>query len=264
MRRHIGFRKASAKALLATALLIAMTAPASFAQEGRTFYIDESTDFTGNGCENSDLNTVTSSLCSALVACGWFGTRYVNSMAWPQDFYEGGFGGLDHQYADTKMLAVYAGHGNVNFLQFGFPHNGQCGVNIEGQMRLGTGWGDTAGYMMYLTSCTMRRDRLHHLQFNQVHQQFGYHNSPSIKDDQPRDFFNATGPSGQCNKGAWLDEMEDKPSWFTGDNSPIVLTYGINQEDCLYKHANAKLRSGSFLWKPAEPWGWWAYTVRNG
>jgi hypothetical protein len=33
---------------------------------GPNYWIDESTDFTGNGCENADLNDVTSSLRSRL------------------------------------------------------------------------------------------------------------------------------------------------------------------------------------------------------
>ena len=42
---------------------------------GPRYWIDESTDFTGNGCENTDLNNVTSSLKSRLDSDGWTG-RY--------------------------------------------------------------------------------------------------------------------------------------------------------------------------------------------
>jgi hypothetical protein len=158
---------------------------------------------------------------------------------------------------------VYAGHGNVNILQFGFQRNGQCLVNISNQMRLGTAGGNRSAYMMYLTSCTMNLNGLGNLFNNEVHQQFGYHNSPSIKDDQPRDFYNATGASGLSNRDAWLDEMEDKPGWFTGDNSPIVMTFGTSSTDASNKHASARLRAGSFLGPAAEPWGWYIWSLRD-
>src|SRR4051794_7537075 len=80
-------------------------APPAFAQA--TYYIDESTDFTGNGCQNKDLNDVTSSLRGALDATGWSGSRFVNALAWPQDFIEScsssfGAGGLDDIFADSR------------------------------------------------------------------------------------------------------------------------------------------------------------------
>lgn len=248
-----------ARWLFALILVSVVMATPAFSQ--KTYYLDESTDFTGNGCENADLNTVTASLQGALNASGWSGPRYTNASAWPQDFYEASFGigGLDSSYGDNYLLSVYAGHGNVNLLQFGFPHSGRCLVSISSQVRLGTLNGDRSGYMMYLTSCTMNLSGLSNLFVNQVHQQFGYHNSPSIGDDQPRDFFNDTDT--MQNKFAWVFDMEDKPGWFTGDNSPIIMTLGVNSSDAAFKHDNAMLRAGSWLFPAAEPHTWYYYTI---
>src|SRR5882757_7363484 len=77
---------------------------------GPNYWIDESTDFTGNGCENADLNDVTSSLRSRLDADGWTGTRWSNANAWPEDFIERDLGGIDHVAGDASTLSVYAGH----------------------------------------------------------------------------------------------------------------------------------------------------------
>lgn len=261
MRTNFTRKHARIGWLLALVIVSAMMVTPALAQ--RTYFIEESTDFTGNGCENTDLNNVTSYLRSVLKAARWTGVRYTNSSAWPQDFYEASFGigGFDNLYSDTKTLSVYAGHGNINLLQFGFPRNGQCIVNINNQMRLGTLSGDQAAYMMYLTSCTMNVGGLANLYGNEVHQQFGYHNSPSIHDGQPGQFFDAT--AGVSNKNAWLAVMEDKPGWFTGDNSPIVLTFGTDASDSQNKHNNAKLKAGSWLGPASEPWGHWRYTLRD-
>ena len=220
----------------------------------RTYYIDESTDFTGNGCENSDLNDVTSSLRSSLNANGWSGQRWTNVNAWPQDFMEqtmAGLSGVDNLFGDNALLTVYAGHGNRGRFQFGFRRNGTCNTTLQTQARLGTQAGNRAAYAMYVTSCTVNLDSLNRHFNNQIRQTFGYHNSPSVKDDQPRDFFEGT--SGRTNARAWIEEMEDRPGWFTGDNSPIVLTFGLDPSHCDFVRDTARLRGGSLLFTPAEP-----------
>jgi hypothetical protein len=230
--------------------------------DGKTYYIDESTDFTGNGCENVDLNDVTSSLRNSLNANGWTGQRWVNSNAWPQDFYEqtmAGLSGLDNLFGDNASLTVYAGHGNRALLQFGFMRNSRCLVTLNTQARLGTQAGDKAIYAMYVTSCTINLDSLSRHFNNQIRQSFGYHNSPTVKDDQPRDFFEET--SNQDNAHAWINEMEDRPGWFTGDNSPIALTFGLDSSHCDWVRNSARLRPGSLLWGAPEPHQWFCWIM---
>lgn len=246
--------KGASFALLACLLSFALAGGAGAA--GKNFYIDESTDFSGNGCENADLNDVTSSLQASLVNNGWTGLRYTNVNAWPQDFIEKtlvGKNGVDQIYGDTRTLAVYAGHGNRALLQFGFMRLNRCVVTLDADARLGTLAGDHAAYAMYVTSCTLNLDSLGRHFNNQIRQAFGYHNSPSVKDDQPRDFFEAT--NNLDNAHAWVQEMEDRPGWFTGDNSPLALTFGANSNDCIAVRNAARLRAGVLLTDAPEPFG---------
>ena len=255
---HVWARPGAATLALVAALLV----PPPLQAQHRSFYIDESTDFSGNGCENADLNEVTASLTNSLIADGWAGERWMNANAWPQDFYEqsfAGLSGLDGVYGDARTLAVYAGHGNRALLQYGFPRLGQCMVGLDTQARLGTLWGDSAGFAMYLTSCTINLDSLGRHFNNQLRQSFGYHNSPSVGDDQPNDFYQAT--SGLRNSRAWVEEMEDMPGWFTGDNSPITLTTGLYDSHCWLVHDNARLRGAVLLTPSPEPLGWFCYEM---
>lgn len=72
----------------------------------KTYYIDESTDFSGNGCENAGLNDVTSSLRSSLDSNGWSGQRWTNANAWPQDYYESTMASLS---GDNSPIALTHG-----------------------------------------------------------------------------------------------------------------------------------------------------------
>jgi len=213
----------------------------------KTFHISEVTDFTGNGCEfPPDLNTVTQSLRNSLETFGWTGTRHLNPAAFPQDFQEScsatfGPGGLDASEADTKTLTIYAGHGaaapNLGKMIFGFPHDGVCTVRFQdapmttGIMRLGSMSGAAAGYGMWLTSCSLEQTSwTTQANFQWLRQNFGYHNSPTIGKDTPKQFFFDT--ELLTNRNSWLVDMEDRPGLFTGENSPVVITYGSDPSDC--------------------------------
>jgi len=251
VRRSLSMRL-MAPFIVAGAALLATVDP-GVAQ--KTFYLDESTDFTGNGCENADLNDVTSSLRSRLTADGWTGQRFTNVNAWPQDYIEStiaGFSGVDNSFGDNFLFSVYAGHGNRALIQFGFKRLDRCTVNLETRARLGRQGGNKAGFAMWVTSCTLNLDSLSRNFNHEVRQQFGYHNSPSVKDDQPRDFFEET--NGTTNANAWIEEMEDRPGWFTGDNSPIALTHGLDSSHCATIRDSAKLRGGVFRSTAPEPW----------
>lgn len=244
---------------MTTATLVVLLLSGSALADGPNYWIDESTDFTGNGCENSDLNDVTSSLKSRLDSDGWSGTRWTNSNAWPEDFIEQDLGGFDHVAGDSRTLSVYAGHGNRALIQFGFQRGGRCTVSFPASTRLGTQGGDNAAYAMWVTSCTVHLDSLSRHFNQQVRQTFGYHNSPSVKDNQPRDFYEET--DGLRNSRAWIEEMEDRSGWFTGDNSPIALTFGVSQSHCGWVENTAKLRDRVLLSDAPEPHAWYCYTM---
>jgi hypothetical protein len=244
-------------AFFALSLAVSFAAHAA----GARYWIDESTDFTGNGCENADLNDVTSSLKSRLDSDGWSGTRWTNANAWPEDFIEQNLGGIDQVAGDDETLSVYAGHGNRALIQFGFRRNGRCTVSFPASTRLGTQGGDGAAYAMWVTSCTVNLDSLSSHFASQVRQVFGYHNSPSVKDNQPRDFYEET--DSLRNERAWIEEMEDRPGWFTGDNSPIALTFGVSPSHCSWVQSNAKLRNRSLLSDALEPHTRYCYLMFN-
>jgi hypothetical protein len=225
------------------------------------YWIDESTDFTGNGCPNTDLNNVTSSLRNRLSSDGWSGTRWSNANAWPEDYIEQNLGGIDHVTGDARTLSVYAGHGNRGLLQFGYIRNGRCVVRLNNNSRFGTQGGNDASFMMYVTSCTINTDSLSLHFRQQVRQSFGYHNSPSVKDDQPRDFYEET--DGVDNYVAWREEMEDRPGWFTGDNSPITLTFGLTPTHCINVQNGARLRDRDLLSNAPEPHTRYCYNMYN-
>jgi len=246
--------------LMLFAVLFTLFIPSVYGQ-GKNYWIDESTDYTGNGCENTDLNDVTSSLRSRLSADGWTGTRWTNINAWPEDFIEQDLGGIDHVAGDSRTLSVYAGHGNRGLIQFGYRRGGRCTVSFPVDTRLGTQGGDNAVYAMWLTSCTVHLDALSRHFNQQIRQTFGYHNSPSIKDDQPRDFYEET--DDLRNERAWIEEMEDRPGWFTGDNSPITLTFGVSASHCNWVRGYARLRDGRLLYDAPQPHTYYIYYMYN-
>ena len=207
----------------------------------RRFLIEESTDFTGNGCPNDDLNTVTASLKTAMESgppgYPWTGYRFVNRYAWPQDVMEATFDQsfMDDDWGDWARVTIIAGHGGqgANQIQWGFPHNGVCQVFPSVQVRLGTLGGGNNSVLMQLNSCQGTYGTMN-MQYAQGRngQVLAYHNSPAIFDNQPRDFYNATYST--INVNAWLFVMDDKAGG--GWNSPMVFSQGADALDAWYRH----------------------------
>ena len=226
--------------------LISLTASAQFS----SFWIDESTDFTGNGCQNSDLNNVGGPLDTALRTDFWFGDYWLNPDAWPQDFLEScsstfGSGGLDNVAMDARYLAVYAGHGNTGRLQYGFQNSGRCNVNLSTNSRLGSMNGSQAGFVMYLTSCTLRvENTTTYANAQWLRQQFGYHNSPSIHSQSPAGWWQRLWTqSPTSNKTQWLDTMEFDIDG-DEDNSPVVVSHGSTASQAASVRDTANLITG--------------------
>jgi len=223
-----------------TAVVLAATLHASSAAAAKTYFIDEGTDFTGNGCEITDVNTITASLQTSLSAASWTGSRYVNASAYPQDFWEScssvyGSGGLDGSYGDTGFLSVYAGHGSAHYIAFGYPHSSQCGVDFSTNARLGAMNGASAGFGMWLACEVVQSSQLTSAMYQRLSQQAGWQNSIGIGDDEPRDFFNAT--STKTNADAWIDQMS------TGGRDAIIATFSNTSAECWPKHNSAKLKA---------------------
>lgn len=242
---------------------------------GGTYYIDENQDFTGNGCNNNDdLNNVTSALKSQLDARGWTGVRYAEAQAWPQDFWEScsttyGAGGLDSTFADSKLLSVYAGHGNTGYMVWGYPHNSQCYSFLVNNMRLGSMNGSQSAFSMFMTSCTLKNG----YGYGWERQQLGFHNSPSIQDTAAGYWMACQHVAlGGNNTGCWLDAMKVTEG---GDyeNSPAVVSYGSTANEALSVRDTADLydniytspRGGGPACGGNQPLYWYVYTwINNG
>jgi hypothetical protein len=223
------------------------------AAQAQSYFIDETTDWTGNGCEAEDLEEVTAELGSMLDAGGWTGRRYTNSAAWPQDIMEScssnyGNGGLDATYGDSADLVVLAGHGNTGFLAYGYKRDGKCTVDLgrstnlkaRGEARLGEMGGARASLGMWLTCCTLKKESLAaHGNFQWLKQQLGFHGESDFNWHQPVEFLQNN--AFESNTQSWLDAMEDRPGWFTGSNSAIVVSYGKTSAEANDYHNNLAL-----------------------
>ena len=219
-----------------------------------TFYIDEVYDYPASGaaCSQPDLNTVTSSLRTAMESSSWTGARYINSSCWPQDFWDRNrnSAGLDHLYSDTKDVSIFAGHGLPGTILFA-PHDGSCTAGTGANMRLG-GLSNSAGGQTSLAvwlACEVP-----HVDFlgggnaiNQVRQQLGWLNIISVGDNEPRDVFNAT--KTQYNRDAWLYRMNgaggENPTTHAVENRrPVVVTM-----------AQATQEAGCWIFHNYQSWG---------
>lgn len=233
--------------------------------EEHSYFIAESTDFTGNGCENDDVNDVTSSLRDALADDGWVGTRVVEGGTTPADFIDPAKRafGLDPEAGDSAMLSVYAGHGWMNVLQWGtrdttpgVPSGSQCRATIRDDVRLGAMAGGWARAVILLTSCTGRVDCYREtLATNDVTQAFAFNNSPMIWNNAPRRFYRKS--ARMANRHAWIRTMEDRPGFVK--NSPVIYTRSTSFEDVLAIHQSARLSEIEDI-PSANQTKWYAYT----
>jgi hypothetical protein len=211
----------------------------------RSFYMDEGTHYSDIGmCKNEDLNTVTESLASEMRSNGWTGSRFVNELAWPQDFRDKSLdpNGLDNQFGDNATVTVFAGHGNAGLLTFR-PRLNTCSASAGSNMSLGSGsTGGLATIGIWL-SCDMLASGLldeansSYRRMN-LRQSLGWLNTISIDDDEARDFFRKS--ERMSNKDAWLDQMQ-------GDGrQPIVLTAttATDASTCWFFHGRESLGQG--------------------
>jgi hypothetical protein len=264
-------------ALIAVAALLTGSAKAD---PNYQFFISETTDFTGNGCpNNTDVNTITSTLKTAFEADGWSGTRFVNASAYPQDFFEScsnayGPWGNDAIYADSGVVSVFAGHGGQGELFFGYPELNKCSVFFNAglyglagaEARLGSMAGARSGFGIYLGCEALKvPDGLNASNLNWMQQQFGFTNIVSIGNNEPRDFYNATSYGyGVINAIAWLDRMDG------GGRHPLVSTQSNNSGNCWASHASLKLRghvgvqprAGGPSCENGQPSFWYCYETR--
>ena len=226
-------------------MLIGLLTHKQVSAASKTFYMDEGTHYSDiSMCNNHDLNTVTESLASEMRSNGWAGSRFVNELAWPQDYRDKTLdaNGLDNLFGDNTTLTVYAGHGNAGLITFR-PRLNQCQANAGSNMALGSGsTGGRATIGIWL-SCDMFDTGLldesssSYRRMN-LRQSLGWLNTISIDDDEARDFFRKS--QRMSNKDAWLDQMQ-------GDGrEPLVLTATTANDasTCWFFHGRQSLGQG--------------------
>lgn len=221
----------------------------------RTYWIAETTNFgqtAAMGCTNTNLNQVGGVFRDFIEDDGWLGTYDLNGATTRLDFADPGqlLGGLDDAAADSAVLAVYAGHGNINVLQWGNPDgNNACVLTPSTQMRLGSGFGDTARLAAFVTSCTMNVPNLQTtIGASSAGQYVGWHNSPAVNDFVLKDFYDTTNymiENGKplTNRLSWMSVGQTKPG--LGNNSPVIFTEQGEDDDVQARHFGARISEGT-------------------
>jgi hypothetical protein len=232
-----------------------MNAPRAAAWD---YFVEESVDYTGNGCASTDLNWVTPYLVELIEDDGAVGDYFSEVSAFPQDWWEScsstyetpgsTMEGLDDYYADNRGLAVFAGHGFKGNLHFGRKKHNMCLVDLGTNARLGSMGGNDAAVAMYISSCTLHTSSLvADANFQWLRQQLGYHNSPQVASGDPGLFYVYTGaPYFYSNSYAWNLVMEEDISG-DDENSPIVVSYGTTLSDAESVRDTAKVRSSVYM-----------------
>lgn len=231
----------------------------------RSYFIAESTDFRGNGCENDDVNEVTRTLRNALALDGWIGTRVTEGSTTPSDFIDPAKQsfGRDPEAGDSALLSVYAGHGWMDKLEWGtadttpgLARYRECWAYFDDDVRLGAMSGGWARVVLLLTSCSGRLACYKSmLGRSNATQTMAFNNSPSIWNNAARRFYRKT--KHMANRLAWIKAMDDSPG--LGTNSPVVYTRATSRHDALRIHASARLSRIEDIPTTART-TWFAYT----
>ncbi len=231
----------------------------------RSYFIAESIDFTGNGCENDDVNDVTSTLRDKLDSEGWSGTRAVDGQTTPTDFIDASLQpfGLDYVASDAVSFAVYAGHGFMDQIQWGTADDDpaispsrRCSTFLSSDVRLGARSGGWAKNVALLTSCTGRLACYESsLGQSDATQMMAFNNSPVIWGNAARRFYRKSGR--MPNRDAWIRAMDNRPG--IGKNSPVVYTRGGGRDEVLEIHQSARLSEISEIPRTQDT-TWYAYT----
>jgi hypothetical protein len=67
------------------------------------------------------------------------------------------------------------------------------------------------------------------LQHHQEKQLMGFGGEAELDAGMVNNYWNAT--AGTSNIDAWLNNMEDRPGWFTGDNTTVVMSRGHSSNE---------------------------------
>ncbi|MCX4241018.1 hypothetical protein [Paraliomyxa miuraensis] len=232
----------------------------------KSYFIAESMDFTGNDCSNTDVNEVSASLRAELDDDGWVGTRLTEGDTRPSDFIDADKRpfGEDHLKSDAVSLAVYAGHGWMDKIQWGTqddaptvePPEKRCRAWFSEDIRLGSMAGGWAKAVALLTSCTGNLGCYESsLATSSATQIFAFNNSPLLWSNASGRFYRKS--DHMSNRNAWITAMDNRPG--QGKNSPVVYTRGTSEEQAIQIHRTARLSQIEQI-PSDQATTWYAYT----
>ena len=163
-------------------------------------------------------------------------------------------GGHDDVEADAHNVAIFEGHGNVNYLcyayrdQYGYCDAGYYNNTTSSNIQIGMNGGATAALVIADTCCYMMKGSTISIATFGGIQELGFGGVSSDDNGMVDNFFNNT--SGGTNWYYWLREMEDKPGWWTGDNTTVAVTRGWNSTDVANNRTNCKFKHQTCLNNP--------------
>lgn len=169
---------------------------------------------------------------------------YYNQNAWASDFVDCNYSsGEDCYYTDTNNVAIYDGHGNTRTLWFSCYHNGYCGVNGASYTELGRYTSATTALFISTACCYMHLSVPDNFtDHGGLNQQLGFGGEASMDTGMMDNYYNA---SNGTNWYGWISEMEDKPGWFTGDNTTVAFTRGSTPTDVTNNRNVCGLKRGT-------------------
>ena len=221
--------KRRSQTITSIAMLLGILAFANRAEAACYLLTEQPGNYQSGGCSpNTDVPDYSYPIRNGLAGLGWSNTFLTGANAWPQDFVDPG------DYADQFDVTVFLGHGNTGRLYFSTPQNGLCSTGAS-SMQMGAGTGAKVSSAVFMACCFMEishQDLLVNHQFEK--QLMGFGGVSSLDAGMVNNYWDGTGSSS--NVDSWLNNMEDKPGWFTGDNTTTVLSRGQSQDELNWNH----------------------------
>jgi hypothetical protein len=211
------------------AIILSLTVPVGRAAALNHILDELPKNYQSGGCGGIDLDDVTYPIRNGLANIGWSSTALFYGDAWPQDFID------PTDYADTFDVTVFDGHGNTDSIAFSVPHDGKCCAgacsNLTSSNTLMSAGANARVSSSVFASCCYMNINYQTLLLNHHYEQqmMGFGGVSQIDSGMVSNYFDGTGPSS--NVDSWLNNMEDRPSWFTGDNTTVVMSRGHSDSE---------------------------------
>jgi hypothetical protein len=225
---------------------LTLAGPNALALQGKYFIAQPMSYDYDRGCGiSSNVGDYAYAIRAGLNGLGWTGRFYtganVRARAWTDhsrhslgwdhlDDPNNGFNGG----ADLADVAVFTGHGNTGRILLGAAdsyagetlcHAGANDSRTNSNILLGAGYGAHLASTVIIACCYMNT-RFQNLLYadHWEKQVMGFGGTAKLEGSMVTNYLNGTG--GSSNVDSWLNNMEDRPGWWTGDNSTVVMTTG--------------------------------------